>query len=341
MAETRLQTARPETARPQTAIVVIGRNEGVRLQRCLESARRQCANIVYVDSGSTDGSIAYARAMGVDLLQLDPALPFSAARGRNEGCAWLAAKDPELELIQFIDGDCELCPGWLDFAAAQLTQNPAWVLVAGRTIERHPEKSLYNQLCDLEWQVPTGAAKSCGGIFMIRQSAFAAAGGFNQQVTSGEEPELCYRLRQQGWQIQRLDFPMVLHDAEMTRFSQWWKRTVRSGHSYAQGYAIHGAGSERYCLRDSLRIWFWALVLPLIILALAWAVSPWWLLLTLAYPRQIFRTMTGINRRLHNRRQALLYALFNMAGKWPQLLGQLTFIAKKIGKKPITIIEYK
>ncbi|MFH7320760.1 glycosyltransferase family 2 protein [Desulfurivibrio sp. D14AmB] len=328
--------------RPETAIVVIGRNEGARLRNCLVAARKQCRNIIYVDSGSTDDSVEYARSTGVDVLQLDPARPFSAARGRNEGFAWLTGKYPELELIQFIDGDCELCPGWIDFAAVQLTQNPAWVLVAGRTIERYPEKSLYNQLCDLEWQVPTGEAQSCGGIFMIRRQAFEAAGGFNPQVTSGEEPELCYRLRQQGWKIHRLDFPMVLHDAEMTRFSQWWKRTVRSGHSYAQGYAMHGAGNERYCLRDSLRIWVWALLLPVMMLALAIITgSPWWLLLALAYPLQIFRTMTSINQRLNNRRLALLYAAFNMAGKWPQLLGQLTFILKKIGQKPITIIEYK
>ena len=327
--------------RPQTAIVIIGRNEGARLRRCLEAARKQAEIMVYVDSGSVDNSVDYARAMGVEVLQLDPALPFSAARGRNEGFAFLTGKYPELELIQFVDGDCELCPGWIDFAVDQLSQNPAWVLVAGRTIERHPEKSLYNKLCDLEWQVPAGEAKSCGGIFMIRRSAFQEAGGFNQQVTSGEEPELCYRLRQQGWKIQRLDFPMVLHDAEMTRFSQWWTRSVRSGHSYAQGYAMHGAGNERYCQRDSLRIWFWALALPVMMLALAVTVSPWWLLLALAYPLQIFRTMTGINQRLNNRRHALLYAVFNMIGKWPQLLGQITFIGKKIGNKPVTIIEYK
>jgi hypothetical protein len=37
-------------------IVVIGRNEGDRLTRCLQSLQMENLPVIYVDSGSTDGS---------------------------------------------------------------------------------------------------------------------------------------------------------------------------------------------------------------------------------------------------------------------------------------------
>ena len=42
-------------------VVAIGRNEGARLRRCLTSLAGQCDRIIYVDSGSTDDSVAFAR----------------------------------------------------------------------------------------------------------------------------------------------------------------------------------------------------------------------------------------------------------------------------------------
>jgi len=47
--------------------VVIGRNEGERLVACLASLGGEIRRAVYVDSGSTDGSVAAARAAGVPM----------------------------------------------------------------------------------------------------------------------------------------------------------------------------------------------------------------------------------------------------------------------------------
>ena len=74
---------------PELGVVVIGRNEGQRLARCLQSQAERTDSVVYVDSGSTDGSVALAQSLGVQVLALDPRTPFTAARARNEGFAAL------------------------------------------------------------------------------------------------------------------------------------------------------------------------------------------------------------------------------------------------------------
>jgi GT2 family glycosyltransferase len=221
-------------------IVAIGRNEGERLRVCLTSARRDCTHVVYVDSGSTDGSLELAQSLGVHIVNLDLSKPFTAARARNEGFARLKEIDPNLEAAQFIDGDCEIVEGWIAKAQSELMNNPKAAVVCGRRRERFPAASIYNKLCDMEWNTPIGIAIACGGDALIRASAFEQVGGYNPAAIAGEEPEMCVRLRQNGWTIHRIDAEMTLHDAAITRFGQWWKRTLRSGHAYAQGYFLHG-----------------------------------------------------------------------------------------------------
>ena len=144
-------------------LVVIGRNEGERLRQCLLSGIGKVAHIVYVDSGSTDGSIELARALGVDVVELDLSTPFTAARARNAGFAHLLQKDAQLEFVQFVDGDCEVVEGWIGSALAQLEAQSDVAVVCGRRRERFPEQSIYNRLCDMEWDTPIGEAKACGG----------------------------------------------------------------------------------------------------------------------------------------------------------------------------------
>src|SRR5271155_1836216 len=96
--------------------VVIGRNEGSRLERCLQSICAVTNHVVYVDSGSTDSSVANAGAHGVSIVELDLRVPFTAARARNSGMKQLVTLKPELDYIFFVDGDCEVATGWLEHA---------------------------------------------------------------------------------------------------------------------------------------------------------------------------------------------------------------------------------
>ena len=208
-----------DTTKP--AIIIIARNEGERFLACLASVGDQFSRVIYVDSGSTDGSVHAAAAAGAEVVHLDMSRPFTAARARNAGLDRLQDGGDPPDLVQFIDGDCVLLPEWVRTASDFLRATPKAAMVCGRLRERFPQASIYNRLADLEWQGSPGQVKACGGIAMGRTRALVQAGGFNPDLIAGEEPELCLRLRMAGWRIWRLGDDMALHDAAMTRFGQW------------------------------------------------------------------------------------------------------------------------
>lgn len=320
-------------------LVAIGRNEGERLRACLASVVRRVAHVVYVDSGSADGSVALALSMGVHVVNLDMNVPFTAARARNAGWRALLQLAPGLEFIQFVDGDCVVADGWLDKALFFLAQNPAYAVVCGRRREKFPDRSIYNRLCDLEWNTPVGDAKACGGDALVRVSALRQVGGYRDDLIAGEEPELCVRLRQADWRIRRLDAEMTVHDAAMTRFGQWWRRSKRAGYAFAQGVWLHGAAPERHWVKETVSALVWGAVLPVLMLLLACFAHRTWLLLLLllllgcAYPLQAWRL-----RRLPG---GLQRAVFLVLGKFPEAMGALQFARDRLWRSHSRLIEYK
>lgn len=311
------------------AAVVIGRNEGARLVRCLASLKGQVAPLVYVDSGSTDGSVAAARAAGAEVVELDMSVPFTAARARNAGLEHLKTVSDKA-FVQVIDGDCEVQGDWIETAQAFLEANPEVAMVAGRLRERFPEATVWNRLADAEWDTPVGETDAVGGIAVLRLAAVQEVGGYRQSLIAGEEPELCLRLRRGGWRIWRLEAEMALHDIAMTRISQWWRRTRRHGHAVAEGEALHGSGPERYCRVPVRRALLWGLALPVVAL-LGALITPWSLALLLAWPAQMLRLML--------RGHSAVQAFFTVLGKLPEAQGVLGYrLSARTSPK---IIEYK
>lgn len=319
-------------------IVAIGRNEGERLRKCLKSVVGQVAKVVYVDSGSTDGSVDLARALGVEVVELDMTAPFTAARARNEGFMCLREAAPELVYVQFVDGDCEVVPGWLGKAAQFLDEHTDVAVVCGRRRERFPDRSAYNMLCDIEWDTPVGEAKACGGDALMRADAFERVGKYRDGLIAGEEPELCVRLRAAGWKIWRLGEEMTLHDAAITRFGQWWKRTLRSGYAYAEGAHLHGAPPERHRVKESRRVWIWGLGIPVVTVSLAIWLGAWGLAMLLIYPAQVVRLALRGTRSM---KENWWRALFLVLGKFPEAMGQLNFLYNRLAGKTARLIEYK
>lgn len=319
-------------------IVAIGRNEGERLRKCLKSVVGLAGKVVYVDSGSTDGSVDMARALGVEVVELDMTAPFTAARARNEGFECLRETAPELAYVQFVDGDCEVVPGWLGAAVRFLDEHADVAVVCGRRRERYPDRSVYNMLCDIEWDTPVGEAKASGGDAMMRADAFERVGKYRDGLIAGEEPELCVRLRAAGWKIWRLGEEMTLHDAAITRFAQWWKRTLRSGYAYAEGAHLHGAPPERHRVKESRRVWIWGLVIPVVTVSLAIWLWVWGVTMLLIYPAQIIRLALCGTR---SARENWWWALFLVLGKFPEAMGQLSFLYNRLAGKTARLIEYK
>jgi GT2 family glycosyltransferase len=323
-----------------TGVVVIGRNEGERLQRCLHSLRGLSERTAYVDSGSTDDSVAMSRRSGAAIVvELDHATPFTAARARNEGFQRLLEAHPPLNYVFFVDGDCEVAPGWVDSAIRFLDQHPDVAVVWGLLRERYPENSVYNLLQDIEWQdYPLGETYACGGIAVVRVIAFQQVQGYRPELICGEESELCIRLRHRGWKIWRIPENMALHDVAMDHFGQWWKRSLRSGYGYAQGAALHGRPPERHWVVESRRAWVWGLWIPLVVIVLAFAEGWWALLLLLVYPLQLVRLAM---RGSHSPRENWLRAACLVLGKFPEMLGQLKFTLDRYRHARARLIEYK
>lgn len=325
----------------QVGVVAIGRNEGQRLRQCLESVVGKVARVVYVDSGSTDGSVALAHSLGVDVVELDFSTPFTAARARNAGWRHLLQLNPHVQYIQFVDGDCELLAGWFEQAVAAMEANRKVAIVYGRRQERYGDRSPYNRLCDIEWHILLNHSGVCGGDALMRVEALRQANGFNPVLIAGEEPDLCIRVQQLGWQLLPIQAPMTLHDAQMMHFHQWWRRMVRAGHAYAEGAWMHGQEPERYWLKETLSIWFWALGLPLIALFLVPFTHSLSLLLLLAYLLLSLRISHWIARQGFSWSEAILYGTTCVLGKFPNFMGQIQFYWHNLLGKPSKLIEYK
>ncbi|KIC41606.1 glycosyl transferase [Ruegeria sp. ANG-R] len=318
------------------AVVIIGRNEGERLIRGLSSVQA-AHRVIYVDSGSTDGSQKAAVEMGAELVELDMSQPFTAARARNAGIDRLRTQGDSPDLVQFLDGDCELQPDWLQTAQSFLADHPGVGVVFGRRRERFPEATLYNRMCDWEWDVPVGERRACGGDALIRMGALDAIGGYNPTLIAGEEPEMCVRLRATGWKIWRIDEEMTLHDAAMTRFAQFWSRARRSGHAWAEGATLHGAAPERHCVDQVRRALCWGAGVPIAIILLTALLTPWALFLLAIYPVRALRIAVreGASRAAWER--AWLLSI----GKFAEAAGIIEYHLRRLAGRPRGLIEYK
>lgn len=323
---------------PHIAVIAIGRNEGARLLACLDSVQagndRRADLVVYVDSGSTDNSVAEAARRGVEVVNLDMSQPFTAARARNAGYERVKALAPEGGFVQFLDGDCELDADWLGKGVATLEADAGVAVVCGRRREKFPDATLWNGITDAEWAAATpGEVKACGGDALVRRTAFDAVAGYREDLIAGEEPEMCFRMRAKGWRMIRLDAEMTRHDADMTKASQWWQRCRRAGHTYAEGVALHGSSAERYRIPELRRTLLWGLGVPLAVLLAVLLFGGWAVLLLLIYPLQMARiTAKGT---------PLTEAVFLVLGKFPEMQGVTGYWAGRLSGRRRRLIEYK
>ena len=323
-------------------LVIIGRNEGDRLKKCLMTLPEEIGLVVYVDSDSSDNSVEFAKKRGVEVVSLDISIPFTAARARNSGFERVLAIAPHLNFVQFIDGDCEVLPKWFESALAAFDSSPNVVAVCGWRRERYPERTPYNCICDVEWRISaTGEVRNFGGDVMLRVDSLKRVKGYDSNVIAAEDDELSIRLRRQGGKIVRLDQDCTFHDADMTRASQWWRRAKRCGHGYAHLFALYGAAPEYYFRREFFSALFWGAALPLTVMSLSILVHPAVIIILGAYPLMALRNFRYMKMRGFSNRESFLWCLSCAGSKFPQVLGILAYLKKRLFMKRFTIIEYK
>jgi len=333
------------TTATDTGAVVIGRNEGERLRRCLTSLRGSVDRLVYVDSGSTDGSVSLAEGLGAKVVELDTEIPFTMARARNVGFRCIRDSFPDVTRVQFVDGDCEVAATWLPAARRFMDEHPEAAIVCGRRRERAPDESPYNRIVDVEWDGPVGRVSACGGDALVRTAAFEQVDGFNPSMIAGEEGEMCCRLRLAGWEIWRLDEPMTLHDAAIHRFGQWWKRSTRCGHAYAEGYTLHGRSSLRHNARQIRSTVAWGIVAPVLaVCALLGGLLSGRMelllvpaLVAVGYALLGSKVFVGRRRRGDGVSDSARYAAACVVGKLAEAQGALQYVLGRESR----LIEYK
>jgi cellulose synthase/poly-beta-1,6-N-acetylglucosamine synthase-like glycosyltransferase len=320
---------------PEISVVVIGRNEGERLVRCLRSLSFLEAEVIYVDSASIDNSPQTAASLGAEVIVLEGGT-HSAARARNAG--WQRARAP---YVLFLDGDTVLKRGFPAAALRVLKSDERVASAWGHRRESRPEHSLYNRVLDLDWIYAPGTTEYCGGDALMRRDALEAVGGFDASLIAGEEPELCRRLRAHDYRIEHIDVPMTAHDLNMTRFRQYWLHAVRAGHAYAEiSYRFRDTG-DRMWVQESNKNYrsavFWLVwvlfALILVVLQSLWAI-PWLALLPLLALRSAWKSRWKIAGQPG---LLLLYGLHSHMQQIPICFGQLRYLLNRRS----ALIEYK
>ena len=322
------------------SVVIIGRNEGERLERCILSAQAiagwKAMELLYVDSGSTDGSWERAAQLGAVVLPMPPGA-FTAARARNMG--WRQARG---EYVLFLDGDTILNDAFPLKALEELGRNPQNAAAWGHRREITPWRSIYVRIFDMDWIMAPGETPYFGGDVLVRRAALEAVNGFDEKLIAGEEPEMCRRMRTLGWHIQHIDVPMTLHDLAITRFSQYWRRLQRAGFAFAAVSERFKRTSEPFWsdeVRKNLWLGLFWLLSPVVALGLSVALgSLWpaalWLLMLIAF---CVRTAWLYRWKPVPVANLALYSVHSHLQQIPILIGQFQFWRNR----DKALIEYK
>ena len=314
-----------ENPKSRLSVVVIGLNEAARLNDCLTAvmAARPAPyplEVFYVDSGSSDDSVAIAKSVPeVTVLSLCTEHP-SAAKARNVGLRHASGS-----YVQLIDGDSVIQPGWLEIGLRLLEQSPDVACVFGHCTEMFPTQSLYTEVCGLDWHTTPGEQRYCGGNALWRRSVLESHRWFDETLRLGEEPDLCYRVRQKGYRIVCIDHPMVRHDLAIARFTEYWRRGEASGEAYARVAKRHWRNRERLWLREFVRNSCEPLMWVLLVLAGAWwggVAGALGLLVAVVTVRALGVARTVACRARHSG-LAILYGLHCQFVRLPLATGQL------------------
>ena len=180
----------------------------------------------------------------------------------------------------------------------------------------------------------------------MRRSVLEEVGGYDEGLIAGEEPEMCRRMRARGYEILHIDHPMTGHDLAIRRWSQYWRRAVRTGYAYA-------AVSSRFAGTDSpfweadargnlIRGTFWTalFVLSLPAAVLLGSVLPP-LLSCLLFLLLAARSAGKVAWKSPDRITRFLYGIHSHLQQIPMLVGQIKYHLDRKARRSRKLIEYK
>jgi glycosyltransferase involved in cell wall biosynthesis len=210
--------------------------------------------IVVADNGSGDGSLAVAREWSERESRIR-IVDASARRGpspaRNAGVR--AARG---DLLAFCDADDVVQPGWLQACAAALAHAD---VVAGSfdmaSLNGRPREGTAPAATGQLGFLPAGLAANLA----VRRRPFEAVGGFSEDLSVGEDIDLCWRLQLEGYR-----FALVRDAVVAKREPRQLRPLFRLGLDYGRcGPGLYRRYRHQGARRDlggSARSWAWLLV---------------------------------------------------------------------------------
>ncbi len=168
---------------------------------------------------------------------------------------------------------------------------------------------------------------------MFRRDVLERFDGFPEDVSYGEEPLLCWRIRNElNQQIHQLNAPMVEHDLAFSGWMDYWRRHVRIGATYAE-IALR-------CYPTSDRLWFREMVVNLLwgtALVLSFAlilIAPWLirLLVVAGLVALVARKATQTMHRGYPSNVALVFGLHTYLAKIPVAFGICKWLVRRQDK---------
>jgi hypothetical protein len=237
------------------SIVIIGRNEERGIAKCIEAAKLAAAQIggaelLFVDSASTDETVAIVKSLGVCVISLDPSLKLSPSAGRYAGS--LRANG---EFILFIDADTHVYTDFLPTALARLKTDPKLAGLNGR-IDDLNEKGEMVEGFETRADGPVRVKWLRGPCCLFRRDALLSVGSFNPHLAVEEEAELGLRLCSAGWALELIPVPMgchtrCFHHRSLTSVVEAFKRDIAVGRigeiTRTAAYAFGSGNGLEFC----------------------------------------------------------------------------------------------
>jgi mycofactocin system glycosyltransferase len=205
---------------PSVSIVIPVKDRAGELQRCLDSIAgidypQQKLQVIVVDDGSSDDSAAVASRSGATVVP-------SGGTGRGPAAARnVGARTATGEILAFIDSDCTASSAWLSELIPAFN-DPAIAAVGGQ-VDGMCTDSAVDRYEAVMSSLSLGARERVGSRgddtfylpscnLLLRRHAFLNTGGFKDEMHVGEDVDLTWRLRDNGWTITYLPTGRVFHE---------------------------------------------------------------------------------------------------------------------------------
>jgi glycosyltransferase involved in cell wall biosynthesis len=220
--------------------IIIGKNEGTKLVRCITSIIRTIDEdnigeyeIIYVDSNSSDSSIELVKEIEGNIKIYELTGKANPAIGRNVGAA-----ESKADHYCFMDGDMELVNDFLPNVIDE-SGDLKYPFVSGQF------ENVYYDLNDQRIgselymkNVLTGDRyqSTTGGLFIIEKGLWEKVGGMDTRFITGEDLDLGLRLARKGHLLLRKKELFAIHHTRHYKSkTRMWKDLFAGKTLYARG----------------------------------------------------------------------------------------------------------